>query len=100
MNYISKRTIENINSLPLEEVIGRYLELRREGASYVAYSPFMEHRKRKLSVNPNINVWKCWITDNAGVGGISFLMKAYDFSFKDAVIEIANNHGVIIEYEF
>jgi len=96
---IAQRTINAINNLPLDQVLGQYIELQPLGANFIAYSPFVEHRKRKLSLNPKMNIWSCWISGNSGWGSISFLRKALGYTFSEAVHEIAQRFNIAVEYE-
>ena len=56
------------------ELVGSYLELRRQGTGYVAICPWHDDTRPSLQVNPNRQSWKCWVCD---VGGdvFSFVMR-------------------------
>lgn len=62
--------MENARLLQLlKEVLGEYKELNN--GEYSFYSPFMNHRKKKLQIqlNPNspkFGWWHCWISDTSG----------------------------------
>jgi len=94
----ASQTIEEINRIPIEQVIGRYIELRTTPSGFVGRSPFAESTKPKLSISKKLNFWKCWVSDKGGYGAISFLV-ATGYSFPDAVKELAQNYNINIQYE-
>tara|TARA_R110002110_G_scaffold407407_1_gene628270 strand:- start:121 stop:1071 length:951 start_codon:yes stop_codon:yes gene_type:complete len=47
----------------LKNVLGSY---RRNGHEFLFFCPLCKHHKRKLSLNLEKNVWKCWVCDSAG----------------------------------
>ncbi len=65
--------------LPVEEVIGRYLELKRAGRNLKALSPFTNEKTPSFMVSPERNVWHDY---SSGKGGdiFSFVMEPSDNS--------------------
>lgn len=47
----------------LTSALGEY---RKSGDEYLFFCPFCQHSKRKLSVNLNLNKYKCWVCDIRG----------------------------------
>lgn len=47
----------------IKDILGYY---QRSGNEYLFFCPKCNHDKRKLSVNFDKNVWKCWICDYKG----------------------------------
>ena len=47
----------------LTSALGEY---RKSGDEYLFFCPFCQHSKRKLSVNLNLNKYKCWVCDVRG----------------------------------
>lgn len=56
----------------LEKVFG--VSRKENGNYYSFYSPFVTHRKPKLSINLENQKWKCWISEESGIG-IEYLFK-------------------------
>jgi DNA primase len=94
------KTIEDVQDLAIEEVIGRYMgtELKKSGASYKGKCPLPNHAEKSPSfyVTPAKGIFKCF---GCGAGGdaIQFVMLHDNLSFLDAVRSIAQQHGIPIE---
>lgn len=56
----------------LKEVLGSSYQSKDE---LLFYCPFCKHHKKKLSVNLDKSVFKCWICDTKG--GVSYLVKRF-----------------------
>ena len=56
----------------LQETLGSYYQSRGE---YLFYCPFCKHHKKKLSVNLDKSVFKCWVCDTKG--GIGYLIRRF-----------------------
>jgi hypothetical protein len=50
----------------LERVFG--VSRKENGDYYSFYSPFVTHRKPKLSINISNQKWKCWVSEKSGKG--------------------------------
>ena len=57
----------------LKEAFGSYYKLKNE---YLFKCPFCEHHKKKLSINLNLSVYKCWVCDSKGKS-IQYLIKKF-----------------------
>ena len=75
------------------DLVGSYLELRRQGTGYVALCPWHDDTRPSLQVNPNRQSWKCWVCD---VGGdvFSFVMRQESVDFRQALEMLAERSGV------
>ena len=75
------------------ELVGSYLELRRQGIGYVAICPWHDDTRPSLQVNPNRQSWKCWVCD---VGGdvFSFVMRQEGVDFRQALEMLAERSGI------
>ena len=56
----------------LEEVLGSYYRSKNE---FLFLCPFCKHHKRKLSVNLDKSVFKCWVCNTKG--GVSYLIRRF-----------------------
>lgn len=95
---ITSKSIEDVRQVPIEEIIGKYVELKRAGANYKGKSPFAEERTPSFIVSPAKQIFKCFSTGQGG-DAIKFIMLHLGLSFIDAVKEIAKNHNVFLEQE-
>lgn len=95
---ISLSTIEAIQDIPIEQVIGRYLDLKRAGSSLKAYCPFHEEKTPSFSVNPAKGIWKCFGCGQSG-DAIEFVRNYEHLSFQDACKSIAAAHNITIQEE-
>lgn len=92
--------ITQVNKLPLEEVIGRVVELVPRGPHYLGLCPFhADHQLGSFVVTPSKNLWKCF-ADGFGGNGIAFEMRYYDLSFLEAVFRLALDFGLIGQNEY
>lgn len=90
-------TKEQVRSaLNIVDVIGSYVEVRRQGRGFVARCPFHDDRRPSMQVNPERQSWKCWVCD---VGGdvFSFVMQREGMSFPEALQFLADRAGIYIE---
>jgi len=88
--------IEEIKSrLSIEDVVGRYVDLKRSGASYKGLCPFHGEKTPSFYVTPSRGTYHCF---GCGKGGdiFSFLMETQHLAFPDALKELAQQAGVTL----
>ncbi len=80
------------------EVLERYIDLYRVGASFKASCPFHDERSASFMVSPEKNIYHCF---GCGVSGdaLKFLQEYKKLSFIEAVEEIAKIYNYHLEYE-
>lgn len=78
------------------ELIGRTVTLRRNGRSFVGLCPFHQEKTPSFNVIPHKGIYHCF---GCGEGGdaIAFLRKTRGLSFVEAVKELAQGTGIVIE---
>ena len=92
--------IAQVNKLPLEEVVGRVVDLVPRGPHYLGLCPFhADHQLGSFVVTPSKNLWKCF-ADGFGGNGIAFEMRYYDLTFLEAVFRLALDFGLIGQSEY
>lgn len=77
------------------DLIGSYVQLRRQGASFVGLCPFHEDRRPSFIVKPDRQTWKCWVCDKGG-DVYSFLMEKERISFPEALQMLAERSGITL----
>ncbi len=92
---MTENFFDKIRSLPIEQVISKYVELKRKGVSMWACCPFHGEKTASFSVSPAKNIYKCF---GCGAGGdaIGFVMEYEKLGFIDACKSIARQHGIPI----
>jgi DNA primase len=93
---LSLKTIDDIRELPIEQVLQKYVQLKRSGSSYKGCCPLHGEKTPSFMVNPVKNIFKCF---GCGAGGdaIEFVMLHNNFPFMEACKEIASDNGIQIE---
>lgn len=80
-------------TIDIVDLVGEYLQLRRQGRSYVALCPWHDDSKPSLTVNPERQSFKCWPCD---IGGdiFTFVMRIDRVDFREALEMLADRAGV------
>lgn len=83
-------------ALDIVDVVGRDLELRPQGRHFVARCPFHHDTRPSMTVNPERQIWKCWVCD---IGGdiFSFVMRREGVEFPTALKILADQAGIPYE---
>lgn len=84
--------------IQIMEVLERYLDLYKVGASFKACCPFHDERSASFMVSPEKNIYHCF---GCGVSGdaLKFLQEYKKLSFIEAVEEVAKIYNYHLEYE-
>jgi len=77
---------------PIEEVVGRYVGLRRAGRRYVGRCPFHDDHDPSLVVFPDSGRWWCFGACNDGGDVFDFVMRAEGVPFPEAVRRLGGGH--------
>ena len=95
---IPQQSIEQILQVPIQDVIGRYISIKKNGVGYEACCPFHQEKTPSFKINPKTNSYKCF---GCGKGGnaIGFVMDKEAKSFPEACQAIAGSHGITIPKE-
>lgn len=86
--------VEDIKSrLSIEDVIGRYVELKRSGRNFKGLSPFGNEKTPSFMVSPEKQIWHDF---SSGKGGnmFSFVMEMEGVDFRGALEILARQAGV------
>lgn len=81
---------------PIEDIISKYVSLKRKGTSLTSQCPFHKEKSASFHVSASKNIFKCF---GCGVGGnsITFVMKHLGINFIDACKKIADDHKLNID---
>ncbi len=89
---------EVVDRTDIEELIGRYVTLKRTGSNLVGRCPFHSEKTPSFSVSPTKKMFFCFGC-HAGGSAITFVQKAENLDFADAVEFLANRASVPIPRE-
>ncbi|MBQ8415898.1 MAG: DNA primase [Clostridia bacterium] len=84
---------EVVERTDIEELIGRYVTLKRTGANYVGRCPFHNEKTPSFTVSPQKRIFYCFGCQ-AGGSVITFMQKAENMDFMEAVEALANRAGL------
>ncbi len=79
------------------DLVGGYLQLRRQGGIYLAQCPWHDDHRPSLQVNPARQSWKCWVCDIGG-DAFSFVMKREGLDFRQALELLAERAGISLAH--
>src|SRR5215475_268991 len=95
----SSSTLEQIRSASdIVDVIGSYLPLKRAGANFVALCPFHKEKTPSFSVNPHLQIFKCFGCHKGG-DVFSFVMEYESVDFPEALKRLADRAKIPLEFE-
>lgn len=77
------------------DILGSYLNLRRQGRGYVALCPWHDDSRPSFQVNPQRQSWRCWV---CGIGGdvFSFVMRRESIEFREALELLADRANIAL----
>lgn len=86
------------NTVKIEDVVGRYVKLKKVSGGYVGLCPFHKEKTPSFNIKKDKNNYKCF---GCGVSGsaIDFIMLKENYSFVDSVLEVAKIINFQIEYD-
>lgn len=94
MSTLPNELIEQIRQeTDIVQIIGEYVQLKRQGRNYFGLCPFHDEKSPSFSVTEEKQIFHCF---GCGKGGnvYTFLMEKEAFSFIDAVTYLADRAGI------
>ncbi len=86
---IDKSSIENLKQrLDIVDVVGSYLELKKNGANYKCVCPFHNDTSPSLVVSPSKQIYHCFAC-GAGGDSIKFVMEYEKLPYPEAIEKLA-----------
>jgi DNA primase len=82
--------------LPINEVIGQYVQLRRAGRNFVGRCPFHKERTPSFHVSPERNSYMCFGCGEKG-DIFTFVQKIDGVDFVTALKQLAEKAGVVLK---
>lgn len=93
--YASEVIDEVVSRSDIVDIISGYIQLKKNGSSYVGLCPFHNEKSPSFSVSPSRQLYHCF---GCGVGGnvITFVMEYENFTFLEAVKLLADKAGMTL----
>lgn len=94
---IPEETIQQIKQgVEIADVIGEYVQLKKQGRNYFGLCPFHGENSPSFSVSPEKQIYHCF---GCGAGGnaFTFLMEIDQIPFQEAAARLADRAGVALE---
>ena len=82
--------------LDIMEVVSQHVALHRSGRSYTANCPFHQERTPSFHVFPDRQTWRCFGACATGGDVFSFVMRAGNLEFAEALQQLAQQAGVAL----
>ena len=95
---IPQSTIDQLIGIPIVDIIGKYVKLKKKGTTWEACCPFHQEKSPSFKVFPKTNTYKCFGC-GAGGNGIAFIMAKEGITFPEACRSLASGHGIHIKEE-
>ncbi|GAA0602264.1 DNA primase [Virgibacillus siamensis] len=93
-NRISEEQIEEVRkSNDIVDVVGEYVQLKKQGRNYFGLCPFHGEKSPSFSVTQEKQIFHCF---GCGKGGnvLTFIMEIEDFTFYEAIKLLADRSGI------
>jgi DNA primase len=99
---VARISSESINAVreaaDMAAEVGRYTDLKRNGAQMMGLCPFHDERSPSFSVDPRDKLYHCFGCGEAG-DVFGFVMEKEGLAFAEAVEALADRYGVEIQRE-
>ncbi|WP_144716248.1 DNA primase, partial [Campylobacter jejuni] len=95
---ITKESIENLSQrLNIVDIIENYIEVKKQGSSFVCICPFHADKNPSMHINPTKGFYHCFAC-KAGGDAFKFVMDYEKLSFTDAVEKVASLSNFTLSY--
>ncbi|HIC9165471.1 TPA: DNA primase [Campylobacter jejuni] len=95
---ITKESIENLSQrLNIVDIIENYIEVKKQGSSFVCICPFHADKNPSMHINPIKSFYHCFAC-KAGGDAFKFVMDYEKLSFADAVEKVASLSNFTLSY--
>ena len=81
-----------LKNADIVKIISSYLNVSKKGKNYVAVCPFHDDTNPSLTINPEKQIFKCFVCGTGGTA-ISFVQKYEHINFVEAVKKVAELSG-------
>lgn len=94
---IPRETVSRIyEAAKIEEVVGRYVTLKRRGANLIGLCPFHNEKTGSFTVSPSKGIYKCFGCSASG-NAVGFVKEIEQCSYVEALKTVAQMYNIHIE---
>lgn len=94
---IPRETVSRIyEAAKIEEVVGRYVTLKRRGANLIGLCPFHNEKTGSFTVSPSKGIYKCFGCSASG-NAVGFVKEIEQCSYVEALKSVAQMYNIHIE---
>lgn len=90
---ISQKTIDAVHGLGIEEVISKFVKLRKRGANYQGLCPFHDEKTPSFVVSPSKGIYKCFGCSKSG-DHITFIKEHGRLSYPEAIEALCGQFNI------
>ncbi|MBL0686393.1 MAG: DNA primase [Sulfurospirillum sp.] len=95
---IDSNSIENLKTrLDIVDIVGHYMELKRNGANWKCICPFHDDSNPSLVVSPSKQIYHCF-SCGAGGDGIKFVMEYEKLTYPESIEKLALIYNFSLSY--
>ncbi|WP_331776083.1 DNA primase [Sulfurospirillum sp. 1612] len=95
---IDNQSIENLKQrLDIVDVVGSYLELKKNGANFKCICPFHNDSNPSLVISPSKQIYHCF-SCQAGGDAIKFVMEYEKLNYPEAIEKLATMYNFSLTY--
>jgi len=95
---IKSESIENLKSIiDIVDVIGNYVQLKKQGSNFNALCPFHSEKTPSFVVSPTKQIYHCFGCGASG-DAIKFIMEIEKLSYPEAIEKLASMYNFKLEY--
>ena len=95
---IKQESIENLKSIiDIVDVIGNYVQLKKQGSNFVALCPFHSEKTPSFVVSPTKQIYHCFGCGASG-DAIKFIMEIEKLTYPEAIEKLASMYNFKLEY--
>ena len=84
--------------IDLHDLVSRYVQLKKSGASWVGLSPFNQEKTPSFYVHPQKGFFNCFSSGEKG-DGITFIQKIENLDFYEAVEYLSREFGIPLRFQ-
>ncbi|HEY8744056.1 MAG TPA: CHC2 zinc finger domain-containing protein, partial [Chloroflexota bacterium] len=85
-------------ALPIESVVGEYVQLRKAGATLKGLCPFHTEKSPSFIVSPQRGSFRCFGCGKSG-DVVTFLMEIEKLDFKEALRRLGRKAGIEVDVD-
>ncbi len=96
---ISEKSIDEVKArLNIKEVVGGFVELKKNGVNYIALCPFHQEKSPSFTVSPAKHIYKCFGCGRSG-DAIEFVIEHKNVTYLEAIRILAEKYNVKLDEE-